>query len=125
MKHLIYSVITLHMGEAMSNKFILGISLGLFLAVAINSYPYRTPKPARLTDLKVENQIVQLNEALENLWNVIDGRYSLNIVTTNPDGDRKGDIGDMVLFNDSGTYYLAVNTTGAKIWRSTALTDTP
>ena len=109
----------------MFNKFILGICIGVGLAIAVNAYSYRPPKPTRLTKLDEISQIVQLNEALENLWNVIDGRYALNIVTVNPDGARRGDVGDMVLFNNSGTYYFAVNTTGAKVWRSVQLTNTP
>ena len=99
--------------------------IGIFIPLTFEVYPYRPAKPARLFDLKQETQIVQLNESLENLWNVVMGRYSLDIVTVNPDGARKGDVGDMVLFNNSGTFYFAINTTGAKIWRSVQLTNTP
>ena len=109
----------------MSNKFILGICIGVGLAIAFNAYSYRPPKPTKLTKLDETSQIVKLNEALESLWNVIDGRYSLNIVTVNPDGARKGDVGDMILFNNSETYYLAINTTGVKVWRSVLLQNTP
>lgn len=104
-------------------KFVLGFILGSLLISGI-SYAYRAPKPQRITAFD-ENNLVVINEVLENLWNVSNGRFSLDIVTSNPDGSKKGDIGDMLLFNNSGTYYLAINTTGAKIWRSTALTDIP
>ena len=88
------------------------------------SYAYRIPKPQRITDFD-QNGLVTLNETLEQLWDVTNGRYNLTTVTTNPDGAKSGKGGDMVLFNNSGTYYLAINTTGAKIWRSVVLTDTP
>jgi len=123
MKHLIYWGIILPIGEGMSNK--LTIVVCLILVLIGDSFAYRPPKPTRLTQLDVETQVVQLNESLESLWNVVDGRYNLDIVTTNPDGNTKGDVGDMLLFNNSGTYYFAINTTGAKIWRSVVLTDTP
>lgn len=104
-------------------RFILGFIAGSFLVSGI-SYAYRIPRPQRITDFD-QNGLVILNETLERLWDVVNGRYSLDIVTVNPDGNTKGDVGDMLLFNNSGTYYLEINTTGAKVWRGTALTDTP
>lgn len=82
------------------------------------------PKPVKITELN-QGAIVQLNDTLEQLWNISNGRYNINIVTSNPDGSLKGDIGDMVLFNNSGTYFIEINTTGGKIWRGVQLTDTP
>jgi len=104
-------------------RFILGIILGSLLATGV-SYAYRIPKPQRITAFD-QNGLVILNEVLDNLWNVTNGRYSLNITTTNPDGSLQGNGGDMVLYNSSGTYYLEINTTGAKVWRGVVLTNTP
>lgn len=104
-------------------KFILGLTLGFILTTGI-SYAYRIPKPQRITAFD-QNGLVALNESLENLWDITNGRYSLNTITTNPDGNLSGKGGDIVLFNSSGTYYLCINTTGAKIWRAIQLTDTP
>lgn len=104
-------------------RFVAGFLLGSLLISGI-TYAYRIPKPLRITDFDQKNLVV-LNETLENLWDITNGRFNLDIVTVNPDGATKGNIGDMLLFNNSGTYYLAINTTGAKIWRSTALTDIP
>lgn len=49
----------------------------------------------------------------------------LEIVTSNPDGSRKGTAGDIVLLNNSGTFYLEVNTDGGTTWRGVLLSDTP
>ena len=104
-------------------RFVTGFLLGSILISGI-TYAYRIPKPQRITDFD-QNGLVILNETLENLWNLTNGRYSLNTITTNPDGTLTGNGGDMILYNNSGAYYLAINTTGAKIWRSVLLTDTP
>jgi len=104
-------------------RIICGFILGSLLVSGI-SYAYRTPKPQRITDFN-QNGLVILNENLEQLWNVTNGRYNLNITTNNPDGSLQGNGGDMVLFNNSGTYYLEINTTGAKVWRGVVLTNTP
>ena len=104
-------------------RFILGVIVGSLLISGI-SYAYRMPKPQRITDFD-QNGLVILNENLERLWDITNGRFNLDIVIVNPDGNTKGNVGDMLLFNNSGTYYLAINTTGAKIWRSIVLTDTP
>lgn len=104
-------------------KFIIGIIIGCLLVTGI-SYAYRIQKPFPITEFDQKNLVI-LNETLENLWDVTNGRISLNITTTNPDGNLSGKGGDMIIYNNSGTYYLAINTTGAKVWRSILLTDTP
>ncbi len=104
-------------------NIIFGFILGAILFSGI-SYAYRIPKPQRITDFD-QNGLVALNETLEQLYDVTNGRYNLNTLTTNPDGSLKGNGGDVVLFNNSGTYYLEINTTGAKIWRGVLLQDIP
>lgn len=104
-------------------KFII-LTLLILISGSTLVYAYRIPKPQRIIDFD-QNGLVILNETLEQLWDLTNGRYNLNTVTTNPDGTLSGKGGDMVLYNASGTYYLAINTTGAKIWRSILLTDTP
>ncbi len=101
--------------------FIVGlISLSTLTLV----HAYRIPKPQRITDFD-QNGLVILNEVLEQLWDVTNGRYGLNTVTSNPDGTLSGKGGDMILYNASGTYYLAINVSGSKVWRSILLTDVP
>lgn len=103
-------------------KFILGIILGFILTGSI-SYAYRIPKPQRITDFD-QNGLVILNENLENLWDVTNGRMNLDIVTVNPDGATKGDVGDMLLYNNGGTYYLEI-CVGGTVWRGEELSNTP
>ena len=104
-------------------KFVAILILGV-LFYSGTTYGFRTEKPNRLTEFD-QNNLVILNRVLESLWDISNGRFNLDIVTTNPDGNTKGDVGDMLLFNDSGTYYLEINTTGAKVWRGILLSDTP
>jgi len=106
-------------------KYLIILFLGILISVSFNIYALRSPSPQRFTDFTDKSQINQLNDFLETIWNITNGRYNINIVTTNPDGNTKGDVGDILLFNDSGTYYLCINVTGSTIWRSVALTDTP
>ena len=103
-------------------RFITGLIIGLCLTGI--SYGYRISKPQRITDFD-QRGLVVVNENFERLWDVTNGRYQLDITTTNPDGNTNGDVGDVIMLNNSGTYYLEVNTTGAKIWRGIQLTDTP
>ena len=103
-------------------KFILGFILGSFLFTGIG-YSLRISKPPRLTGFDDSN-LVALNLALEQLWETT-GRYNLNIVTTNPDGNTIGKIGDIILFNNSGTFYLEINTDNSTTWRGVQLTNTP
>ena len=103
-------------------KLFIGLIIGLFLSEI--GYAYRISKPARITDFDQKGLVV-VNDNFERIWDLTNGRYSLDIVTSNPDGSLKGDVGDVVLFNNSGTYYLAINVDGSKTWRSILLTDTP
>ena len=47
------------------------------------------------------------------------------VVTTNPDGAKRGKKGDVVLLDISGTFHLEVNTDSSTQWRGAALTDIP
>lgn len=87
------------------------------------SYAYRIPKPQRITEFN-HSGLVILNESLEQLWDVTNGRISINLTTVNPDGVVKGNAGDMVLLNDSGTYYLEI-CAGGTVWLGEALSNTP
>ncbi len=94
------------------------------LGISSNTYAYRSPKPIQIRGTDPPD-LVELNTVLEELWNITNGRYNLNVTTTNPDGTEQGDVGDMILFNDSGTYYLEINTTGSTIWRGVELKNVP
>ena len=96
----------------------------LILGICATSFAYRTSKPVPIYEIN-ENTLVELNSTLEELWDLTNGRYSLDLVTVNPDGATRGDIGDMLLLNDSGTYYLEINVDGGTTWRGVQLTNTP
>ena len=104
-------------------RFILGFILGALLISGV-SHAYRTGKPVQIRGVS-PSDLVELNLTLEELWDITNGRYNLNITTTNPDGTEQGDVGDVILLNDSGTFYLEINTTGSTVWKGVALTDTP
>ncbi len=57
-------------------RFIIGFIIGSFLITGV-SYGYRIPKPQRITDFD-QNGLVTLNEVLEQLWDLTNGRISLN-----------------------------------------------
>jgi hypothetical protein len=97
----------------------------VLILTPISVFAYRTSRPIKFTDLTNPSQITQLNEIITELWNISNGRYTMNYVTTNPDGALKGDIGDMVLLKSGGNYYLEVNTTGSNVWLGVVLTNTP
>jgi hypothetical protein len=103
-------------------KLICGIILGSLLMTGI-SYAYRIPKPQRITEFN-HNGLVILNESLEQLWDLTNGRYNLSITTSNPDGVVKGNAGDMILLLSGGVYYLEV-CTGSNVWVGEALSNTP
>jgi len=89
-----------------------------------NAYATRIASPPIILEWD-ENTRIALNEYLNVLWEITNGRYTLDIVTTNPDGSATGEVGDMLLFNNSGTYYLEINVDGSTTWRGVALSDTP
>ena len=86
-------------------------------------YAYRTTKPVKITDYD-QSGLVAINNNFERLWDITNGRFNLNYTNVNPDGNVNGELGDMIIFNDSGTYYLEINV-GGKIWRGVLLQDLP
>ena len=99
-------------------KFIFGFLIGSILFGVLNSYAYRMPKPTKITELN-ETSLVYLNEVLEQLWNITNGRFSLNISTTVPNGNLEGKAGDVIIYNNAGTLELWINdgTGNKKVWQ--------
>lgn len=93
----------------------------ILLFLSITSYGFRIGKPPRFTKLDDPVQITQLNNVLEDLWNITNGRYNINIVTTNPNGSFKGDVGNMLLLSTGGNFYHCENTDGSTSWGCTQL----
>ena len=68
------------------------------------------------------------NQALDkDLTQLYDWISRLELVTTNPDGSRKGRFtGEAVLLKTGGNSYLEVcNGAGTTVWLGVALTNTP
>ncbi len=57
-------------------KILFGIIVGLILSSSI-SYAYRIGKPLRITDFDQKGLVV-INENFERLWDLTNGRFSLN-----------------------------------------------
>jgi len=103
-------------------KILVGIIIGFMISGV--SYAYRVSKPNRITDFD-QRGLVIVNDNFEKLWDITNGRYSLDIVTTNPDGATKGDVGDILLLSTGGNFYLEINTNGGTQWNGVQLTNTP
>ena len=88
-----------------------------FMLLAIFSYAEKIPSPPPLKDSPPA-----LQHYLETLYDNIN---SLEVVTSNPDGTRNGEKGDMLLLQTGGTSYLEINTDSSTTWRGVALADTP
>jgi len=56
---------------------------------------------------------VQLTQYMKQLY---DNHNKLDVVTTDPNGNRIGKVGDIVIYNNSGVYTINVNTDGDKAW---------
>lgn len=99
-------------------RLLLGALVGLALA-GPSAWGFRTGKPPTLTDL-TPDQMAELNVFLERLWNVSNGRYSVDVVTANPNGARRGDIGDVIVYNNNGARKFCTNTDGGTAWQCSA-----
>lgn len=99
-------------------EFLLGFLMGSVLVWALNSYAYRMPKPTKITEIN-ETTLVYLNDVLEQLWNITNGRYNFSTTTTAPNGNLEGKYGDAIIRNNSGTLELWINdgTGNNKVWQ--------
>lgn len=70
----------------------------------------RTRRPPVLTDLKDQNQLVELNNYLSEVYELTNGRYTLENLVTNPQDTRKGVKGDLVYATYSSIDHLCINT---------------
>ena len=91
--------------------FILGIITSLCFSVLAD----KIPSPPLLKDPAL----------LHYLKIIYDNHNRLEVVTSNPDGSRKGKKGDMVLLQTGGNSYLEVNSDSNTTWLGTQLTNTP
>ena len=94
-------------------RILLGILLGLAIA-APSSWALRIASPPTFSQEWNTNTLAQLNQVLVDMWNILNGRYESDVVTVDPDGSRKGNAGEAVLF-DTGTDQWCV-CTGGTTW---------
>ena len=73
-------------------KIFRGIIIGLILALSLEVYAFRTSSPPVLTDLTNPNQITQLNNFLEQIWNITNGRYTVEVRSADPTNIDNGDL---------------------------------
>src|SRR3990167_4585046 len=88
---------------------VLMMLLGVVL-VSSTAWAYRSKRPQAFTDLSDPNQLVEMNNVLEDGWNIQNGRYTLENLTTNPQDVRKGTKGDLVYATFGGNDHLCINT---------------
>ncbi len=96
-------------------RFLVGVLIGICL-MAEPLPAFRMTKPPVITEWNT-NTMTQLNDTLELLWYITNGRYTPEVVTTDPDGNLKGDKGDFVLYIPAaGNKEACWNVDGAKDW---------
>ena len=80
----------------------------LLLASAVDAF--RMSRPPTLSYPIDEEQVDQLNSSLDDMFNLTNGKYNLDIVTTTKTNASNGDIW---ILNDSGTYKLEFKAGGS------------
>src|SRR3990167_3220926 len=88
---------------------------GLFVLVGLmfmsgTAWAYRSKRPQAFTDLSDPNQMVELNNFFSDVWNLTNGRYTLENLVTNPHDTRKVVKGDLVYATFGGSDHLCVST---------------
>ena len=102
-------------------RLLIGIGIGLLLT-APPLWALRTERPPEFHEWNT-NTFTQLNNWLLSVFNVLNGRYAMNVVTTDPDGSRRGTKGEFVLYDSSGTGVQCVNMDNATDWDCATLVD--
>lgn len=82
-------------------KVIIGIIIG-FLLGGISVEAFRIPRPYNFTLPLDKDQMNQMNNAFEDFWNLSNGEFNLDIVTTTKSGAGNGDF--WILDNGGGSF---------------------
>ena len=91
------------------NRINIFLTIVLVVLISTNAFGWRMGRPTTLTHPLDERQVRRLNDTLQDMWNLGNGRLNLDVVTTtksNPDS------GDVWIFNDGGTIKLQVRVGG-------------
>ncbi len=90
-------------------RFLGGVTCGVVLSWLLSAPPaqaLRIARPPEFTEW-TPNTFAQLNDTLLQLWNISNGRATLDRVTSDPDGARACSVGEQVYF-DTGTDQVCV-----------------
>ena len=100
-------------------RLLAGILIG-FCLMAEPIPALRIAQPITFTEWDT-NTFSQLNDVLLQMYNLTNGRYAFDIVTSDPDGSRRGDKGECVYF-DTTTDQFCCNADSAVDWRCVNIT---
>ena len=93
-------------------KLLAGILIGLLLSASLAWASHVPSPPPSIKDQHILRYLRKLQKSMHNI----------EIVTSDPNGSRRGMNGDVIIFNDSGTYRWRVNTSttpeGGTTWSS-------
>ena len=90
-------------------KLTTGLIIGLFLGSCSIGYAGKIFSPPPFTEI---------NPNLQHwLYDVYSNFQILTVTDTAPNGTRKGTKGEIIFYNNGGTFELYVNTDGATTWQ--------
>lgn len=89
----------------------------ILLLITTNAYALRIESPPEFTDLTDTNQLTQLNNFLNKLQTLVNGKINFDIVDTAP--TWTGQEGDLVPYSNGGVYRIYIYLNGDwRIWTS-------
>ena len=97
---------------------------GCLIGIVISAPPLwalRFARPPTFTEWN-SNTFTQLNDVLLQIFNVINGRYAVDVSVADPDGSRRCAKGELVLYDPGASEELCVCVDGALDWDCAALT---
>ena len=100
-------------------RILLGILIGLTLASS-SAYAFRTQQPVIISEWN-PNTFSVLNDILLQMWNLTNGRYQLNSTASDPDGSRRGEQGEELLWTGTPNR-TCTNVDGITDWDCVDLT---
>ena len=101
-------------------RLCLGIAIGMTLC-APPLFAYRMAKPPTFLTWN-SNTFTQLNDVLLQLWNISNGRHTMDRVTADPDGTRPCSVGESVFFDTAVDQLCICAVESTKKWNCANLT---
>ncbi len=88
----------------------------ILLSLGTICFATKIKAPPPQTDAGLYNYLLDLKENL----------HSIPLTTTNPDGATPGNVGDVLLFDAGGQFFLEICVVASgPTWQGVVLTDTP